>query len=61
MYTDFTSAECRIRAETNLDLAERDGAMREQLIVDAAGWLLLADHLDLIESARTGVRIYRLH
>jgi hypothetical protein len=61
MYTDFSSAECRLKAETNLDLAARGGAMREQLLVDAAGWLLLADHLDFIECARTGVRTYRVH
>jgi hypothetical protein len=49
MFPDFGSAECRLKAEAALALAERGGAAREQLLVDAARWLLLADHLDFID------------
>ena len=54
MYTDFTWAECRAKAKYYLELAERDGTLREQLRCDAAGWLLLAEHLYFIECTRTG-------
>jgi hypothetical protein len=49
MFTDFGSAECRLIAEATLALAERGGAEREQLLIDAGRWLLLADRLDFIE------------
>jgi hypothetical protein len=51
MFTGFSSAECRLKAKANFDLADRNGAMREQLLADATGWLLLADHLDFVEAA----------
>jgi hypothetical protein len=53
MFTDFGSAECRAIAEATLALAERGGLEREQRLVDAARWLLLADHLDFIEICMT--------
>jgi hypothetical protein len=56
MFTDFSSAECRLRAEANLARVERGCATREQMVVDAAGWMLLADHLDFIEIAMAAAR-----
>jgi len=61
IFTDFSSAECRSKAEAKLALAERGGAAREQMLVDAGAWMLLADHLDLIEIAMTTARRRRLH
>jgi hypothetical protein len=49
MFSNFGSAECRAIAEATLAMAERGGVEREQRLVDAARWLLLADHLDFIE------------
>jgi hypothetical protein len=60
MYTDFSSAECRSKAAEKLD-AERGDATREQLLADAAGWLVLADHLDFIEVAMATARRRSLH
>jgi hypothetical protein len=51
MLTDFNSAECRLKAEAKFALAERGGPDREQMLVDAEGWMLLADHLDFVEIA----------
>jgi hypothetical protein len=61
MYTDFSSAECRSKAAAKLDAAERGDATREQLLADAAGWLVLADHLDFIEVAMATARRRSLH
>jgi hypothetical protein len=61
MFTDFSSAECRSKAEAKLALAERGGAAREQMLVDAEAWILLADHLDFIETVLTMARRRRLH
>jgi hypothetical protein len=61
MFTDFSSAECRSKAEANLALAERGGAARKQMLVNAEGWMLLADHLDFIEAACAAARHRRLH
>jgi hypothetical protein len=61
MFTDFSSAECRSKAEAKLAMAERGGAVREQMLADAAAWMLLADHLDFIEIAVTATRRRRLH
>lgn len=44
-----------------LALADRGGAGREQLLIDAAGWMLLADRLELIEIDRTAARRRRMH
>jgi hypothetical protein len=60
MFTDFGSAECRQRAEAALALAERGGAEREQRLVDAAQWMLLADRLDFLE-IRLAAAGRRLH
>jgi hypothetical protein len=60
MITDFNSTECRLKAKAKIDLADRGGAMRDKLLADAAGWLLLADHLDFIEAAMS-VRWRTLH
>ncbi len=43
-------------AEANLALAERGGAARDQMLVDAERWMLLADHLDFIDIALTRTR-----
>jgi hypothetical protein len=51
MFTEFTSAECRSKADANLAQAERGGPAREQMLADAAAWMLLADRLDSVESA----------
>jgi hypothetical protein len=56
MFTNFSSAECRLRAEANLARAKCGGAAGEQMLVDAAGWMLLADHLDFIELATTAAQ-----
>jgi hypothetical protein len=61
MLTDFSAAECRSKAEANFALAERGGAAREQMLVDAEGWIVLADHLDFIETAMAAARRRRLH
>jgi hypothetical protein len=61
LFTDFSSAECRSKAEAKLALAERGGADREQMLVDAGAWMLLADHLDFIEIAVRTARRQRLH
>lgn len=58
--TDFTSAECRSKAEARLALADRGGPARENLLADVEAWLLLADHVDLIEIATAVIR-RRLH
>jgi hypothetical protein len=55
MFTDFGSAECRLNAEATLALAERAGAEREQLLIDAARWLLLANRLDFIEISMAAI------
>jgi hypothetical protein len=51
MFIDFGSAEFRLKAEAILALAERGGAAREQLLVEAARWMLLADRLDFLETS----------
>lgn len=61
MYTDFSSTECRSQAAAKLDAAGRDDVTREQLLADAAGWLVLADHLDFIEAAMATARRRSLH
>jgi hypothetical protein len=61
MFTDFSAPECRSKAEANYALAERGGAAREQMLVDAKGWMVLADHLDFIEIARATAWRRRLH
>jgi hypothetical protein len=61
IFTDFSSAECRSKAEAKLALAERSGATREQMLSDAEAWMLLADRLDFIEAAMTIARRRRLH
>jgi hypothetical protein len=61
MFTDLSSAECRSKAEANFALAERGGAAREQVLIDAKGWMLLADHLDFIETVKAAARRRRLH
>ena len=48
-------------AEAKLALAERGGAARERMLIDAGAWMLLADHLDFIEIAMTKARRRRLH
>jgi hypothetical protein len=61
MFTDFSSAQCRSKAEVNLALAERGGAARKQMLVNAEGWMLLADHLDFIETAAAAAWQRGLH
>jgi hypothetical protein len=61
MFTDFGPADCRTMAEAKLALAERGGAAREVLLSDAAALLLLADHLDFIDTAMAAARRRRLH
>jgi hypothetical protein len=61
LITDFSSAECRSKAEANLALAERGGTAREQRLVDAEAWMLLADHLDFIGTALASDRLRRLN
>jgi hypothetical protein len=61
MFTDFSPFDCRSMAEAKLALAERGGAARELLLSDAAALLLLADHLDFIDSALAAHRHRRLH
>jgi hypothetical protein len=61
LFTDFSSTECRAMAEAKLALAERGGAARNQMLVDADAWMLLADHLDFIDIAMTKARRRRLH
>jgi hypothetical protein len=56
LLTDFSSTECRAKGEAKLALAERGGAAREQMLVDAEAWMLLADQLDYIEIALTRTR-----
>jgi hypothetical protein len=60
-FTDLSSAECRSKAEANLALADRGGTGREQRLVDAEGWMLLADHLDYVETALASDRLRRLN
>jgi len=50
--TSLTSTECRAKAEAKLALADRGGAARDQLLVDAEAWLILADHLDFVARNR---------
>jgi hypothetical protein len=59
--TDFSSAECRSNAEVTLALADRGGTAREQRLVDAEVWMLLADHLDFIKTALASDRRRRLN
>jgi hypothetical protein len=54
--TDFTSQECRLKAEAKLALADRGGPARETLLADASAWLLLAAHVDFIDSAMAAAR-----
>jgi hypothetical protein len=61
MFTDYSAAECRSKAEASLTRADRGGAGREQMLVDAAGWMLLADHLDFIAIAATAAWRLRQH
>jgi hypothetical protein len=61
MFTDLSSAECRSKAEANFALAERGGLSREQMLIDAKGWMVLADHLDFIETTIAAARRRRLH
>jgi hypothetical protein len=61
MFTDFSSAECRSKAEAIFAVAERGGAGRQQMLIDAKGWMLLADHLDFIDTAMAKARRQRLH
>jgi hypothetical protein len=56
IFADFCPTECRVMAEANLALAERGGAARDQMLVDAERWMLLADHLDFIDIALTRTR-----
>jgi hypothetical protein len=42
-------------------VAERGGAGRLQMLIDAKGWMLLADHLDFIDTAMAKARRQRLH
>jgi hypothetical protein len=51
MFADFGSAECRAIAEATFALAERGGVEREQRLVDAARWMLLAERLDFLETS----------
>jgi hypothetical protein len=60
MFPDVGSAECRAIAEATLALAERGGVEREQRLVDAARWLLFADHLDFIEMSMAATASSRL-
>jgi hypothetical protein len=57
----FTSEECRMKAEARLALADRGGAARESLLVDAEAWLILADHLDFIATSLAAMASRKLH
>jgi hypothetical protein len=61
LLTDFSSAECRSKAEAIFAVAERGGPAREQMLVDAEGWMILADHLDFVEIAMAASRRRSLH
>jgi hypothetical protein len=56
LFTSLTPAECRLKAETNLALADRDGLRRESLLADAGAWMLLAERLEWLEAA---LAVYR--
>jgi hypothetical protein len=58
--TPFSAAECRLKAEAKLALADRGGWLRERLLADAEAWLQLADRLEYIEIGLAAVR-RRLH
>ena len=49
-----TAAECRTRAAELTALAEREPEHRDQHLVDAAAWLVLARRTDEIEKQNPG-------
>jgi hypothetical protein len=50
----FTSAECRVRAEQKLKLAESDPRHSRRLTTAAQAWLMLADKEERLEAITKG-------